>query len=63
MKDYKKDYILFLNELYKDFLETCIDDLKVIKKFQSNRYVREMYIIDMTILKQLGNEIKQLKKE
>ena len=63
MDKYAKSYYLFMNDLYKDFLHNGIAfDLKVVKKFPADPVVREMYKIDMSVLRMIGNEIKTLKK-
>ena len=63
MDKYAKDYYQFLNGIYKDFLHNGIAfDLKVVKKYPADPIIREMYQIDMAVLRSIGNEIKTLKK-
>ncbi len=60
---YAVDYYLFLNNLYKDFLHNGISfDLRFVKKFPNDPDIREMYKMDMAVLRSIGNEIKTFKK-
>jgi hypothetical protein len=64
MSEQKKDYLIFLYRLIKDFEKFVIKiDLTARLKYPEDPVIKERYMIDLGVLRHLVEEYKLLEKK